>query len=294
MNMNLTYIPAGKVLVEPDTEDVSVVIQDGLSKFLLVASENAQLYVRHHNPEALHQYRVALRYSRALLKSNRNYIPSELFQFLKQCCKDLTEPTGRLRDLEVFGEHLKEYTEDLPEFFRDGARHMQSDLHWEANKYRQKILSWFLSNGFQSLLAEFSQNITNISITVPRDEYYQYQSNQIRKLHKKVSAMFSELDTLSVSQLHQLRIMVKNQRYIASFFPNLSGNIDIGSHKKIQTALGLIHDYAMQRDFAIEYIEQKQQDEKNLKAIALFTGGLISYLSFLEKEKVEQIKHHGL
>lgn len=292
MNTNQTYISAGKVSVETDSADVSVLLQDGLSKFILVASENAQLYVRHHDPEALHQYRVALRYSRALLKANRHFIPPEQLQPLKQCCKALTEPTGRLRDLEVFGEHLKEYTAALPDFFHDGARHMQSDLHWEANKYRQKILSWFLSNGFNTLLSEFTQSVGHLAISVSKDEYYHYQSAQIKKLQKKLVTLFSDLDGLSVSQLHQLRIMVKNQRYIASFYPHLSQEIDIGSYKRVQTALGLINDYAMQRDFAIEYIEQKQLDEKNLKAIALFTGALISHLNYLEQEKVRQIKNH--
>ena len=258
MQANMTYIPANKISARTDGNDASEVLRLGLNEFIDVAGQNAQLYVRHHDAEALHQYRVALRQARSLLKCNSSFIPAELSQRLKQLLKELTEPTGRLRDLEVFTDHLKEYSEVLPDIFNQGARHMQNDLHWEANKYRQKILSWFLSDGYKSIYSDLRQNIRLINMVVSEDEYSEFQVAQMTKQQKKITAKFYKLDTLSIEKLHCLRIMVKNQRYTANFYRDFAKGINIRAHKKVQDCLVLIHDYAMQKHFVIEYIEQKQ------------------------------------
>ncbi len=292
MQANITYISAGKISADKRITDITGQLQYGLSELLAVAENNARYYVRHHDPEALHQYRVALRRAKALLKANRAFVASEYLLDLKRLFRSLTEPTGRLRDLEVFSEHLKEYTVQFPELFQEGARCMQSDLHWEANKYRQKILSWFLSDGFKSLLDEAYRNISLINLTVPVNEYRHFLHSQFNKVQKKISERFHKLSALSLLQLHQLRILVKNQRYVASFYPELMPGDGSEAHKTVQTMLGQINDYAMQRDFVTEYIEQKQPDEKNLKSVALFSGALIGYLSYLEREKTQRLANY--
>ncbi|WED23119.1 CHAD domain-containing protein [Vibrio sp. JC009] len=288
----ISYICANKISANPEYQQVNQILACGLKEFLSVSDQNAKLYLEHSHPEALHQYRVALRQARSLLKASRKVLEPSLATDLNLVLKKLLEPTGELRDTEVFLQQLNQYSFELNGYLSLGKQLMTEDMKWEMVKLRNNIRSWFVSGDYlqQSDLAfRLIDRIEEIPVQEPPklliDKF-------INRQKKWLDNRLDKLSELPIEELHRFRIKVKVLRYTSSFYQPGQDKTRVKKVKKVQDHLGLIHDYSVQKTLILRYIEQKQANDKNLKYIALFAGYLLRYLTERHDYHLEQVREH--
>lgn len=287
-----SYISANGVKANQQVADCGELLQQGLREFLTIAEKNAGLYLEHHHPEALHQYRVALRQARVLVKANKKgLLSAESARILNASLKALVEPSGDLRDTEVFIDQLQAYNYVLTGLLDEGQQRVMDDLLWQAYKGRNQVLSWFAGDEFRRRLTFLIEFLDQIEFE-QQDDSMQCVYDFVARQNRWIESKIHRLHELPVDELHELRIRVKNLRYTSHFYKQAKASKEIKKNKKLQDYLGLLHDYAVQRELMLAYIEQKQSDDRYLKPVALFVGYFLRHVSELEQNELEKIRHY--
>jgi CHAD domain-containing protein len=287
-----SYISANGVKANHEITHCGDILQQGLREFLTIAEKNAGLYLEHRKPEALHQYRVALRQARVLVKANKNGVLSaESARTLNASFKALVEPTGDLRDTEVFIDQLQDYNYVLSGLLDEGQQRVMDDLLWQAYKGRNQVMSWFAGSEFRCRFSFLYELLGRLEFE-RQDDGMQCVHDFVTRQNSWIESRIHRLQELPVDELHELRIRVKNLRYTSNFYKQAKASREIKKNKKLQDYLGLLHDYAVQRELMLSYIGQKQADDRYLKPVALFVGYFLRHISQLELQEIEQIRRY--
>lgn len=293
------YIQANRVCAKPNLGSELHILIQGLSDFLDVAEKNAGLYLRYQAPEALHQYRVALRQARALSKANKKgVLGPENYRLVNQALRGLVAPTGGLRDSEVLIERLEQSPPGEEALLVTGWKQVLADMRWEAEKQRKHLLTWFKSEIFTQhmstitrLLAQWAE--AELDDTIPDDDTIAISNgvaDYITKQQNWLADRLNRLDKMPPASLHALRIRVKNLRYTLHFYQrDPDSETELHKNKKLQHHLGLLHDYEVQRELMLSYIAQKQLDDRNIKPAAMFVGCFLCHAKRLSAEQLEQV-----
>ena len=235
--------------------------------------------------EFLHQFRVAIRWSRALLSTFKKHLPEVELETSSTILRHWGKRTNALRDLDVLLLDRAHYTSLLPEAigpalkpFFDGLTQRRKDVH-------RALVQDLQSPGFESDMHNLSGQYRRMGqhFTAGFDSHSelldQVQARLTNRYRKMMKLLKTCLDGAHESQLHRLRIQAKKLRYVLATFQTLFDEKPfrkgIRALKKVQKILGNRHDLEWQRGTMLNASTPSQNPDLTMDsrlAIAMLAG----------------------
>jgi triphosphatase len=226
--------------------------------------------------EAVHQMRVATRRLRSTLRIFRPYYCARLIKPLRAALKQTAALLGSVRDLDVYREHLIEYTKAQPSAKRRELRLIDAQLGERHAELREQLLDHLHSaayNAFLSDFAAFVQTPLAAARELPDDQptprrICEIAPRLIYEQYGVVRAYALHLPTASLERLHALRIEVKRLRYLIEAFGELLGaqaEIAIEACKTLQDFLGELQDAKVAAHLSATYLPDLRRGKRALE-----------------------------
>jgi CHAD domain-containing protein len=245
--------------------------------------------------EFLHDYRVAVRRTRSILKQLKGvFEPRERGRYL-DAFRDIGKLTGPLRDCDVYLLKKSQYISYLPPSLQDSLRDFFDEMSSDRSKYQKKLSKYLVSEEYKSFLMGWDRFIS-CPETADQDKVPQASLStisvalkSIKKAWKKVirNGRHVGIETSDI-ELHALRINCKKLRYLLEFFSSLFPHSIIhpviGHLKVLQDNLGNFIDYSFQLGYLQTYLDSVSVCRKNKLGPAAI-GGLMAIL-YQQQEKV--------
>lgn len=197
------------------------------------------------DPEFLHQFRVALRRLKALLKAFRPILPPEFSQRWGDTFSRLAEISGRTRDLDVLRETFLQplLCSEAESAIEPLMRH--SLQAWEHTRQTARAALQDLPHGVY--LLTFSKELHGLDKLGHSDSIAKFARQRLKKLHAKALRRFQAVSgNPTPEMIHRLRIACKNLRYSCEYFAPLFDAESMADFRRkisaLQDDLGFIHD----------------------------------------------------
>jgi CHAD domain-containing protein len=250
--------------------------------------------------EFLHDYRVALRRSRSILRQLKGvFDPQETAWFLTGL-RDLGKQTNQLRDGDVYLLHRDCYAELLPPFLRPSLDEFFGDIA-TARKLQQKLFCSYLSSPvYTEFMEAWEKFIGREELPDPEKAprsalpTREVAESSVRKAWKKVIVHGRRIGREATdAELHQLRIDCKKLRYLLEFFsslfPEKTAARVVRQLKELQDNLGEFVDLSVQLDFLKQRLESRQAVSGSDSQTAAI-GGLVAVL--YQKQEESRLQFH--
>jgi len=236
--------------------------------------------------EFLHDFRVAVRRTRAALGQIKAVFPAKTTRRYAQAFAELGRVTGEARDLDVYLLDFERHREELPEALRDGLEPLRALLLERAAIAHARLNEHLTSPGYRGMVRSWERFLRRGPPTHPTAPQAALPirglaDRRIWKLYRRVVAAGLAIEPASpADRLHELRKTAKKLRYLLEFFRELytPERIDplIGALKSLQEHLGAYQDAQAQigplRDFA-----------EALRAAGAPTGTLLALGALLDR-----------
>lgn len=222
-----------------------LIVQECVRHFRL----NEALIIAERDPGALHQARVAMRRLRTSFSLFRPAIRRGSLEPLRKELRDLIDPFGTARNLDVFLDH---HADELGWRDRRRLRSARKDSYdqviamLESSRSRDTILDlveWTVSSGWRKDAASLPIG--------------SFAADRLDASWKKVKRRGARLGDLEERQLHRLRINIKKLRYAVEFFGPLYAKKQVrqftSSLEAMQDCLGLIHDNMVSQQIVADF-----------------------------------------
>ena len=161
------------------------------------------------DPESLHDMRVAVRRSRALLRAGKGLVAGDVDALAAEL-RWLGEALGEVRDLDVLRDRLHAETAALAPPDRTAANHMLRALDRERTREQRGLLKTLSGERYFALLDRFDEALAALQPSGADVSLEALAARQLRKLAKAVHAL--EADPPDAA-LHELRKLGKRTRY---------------------------------------------------------------------------------
>jgi len=228
------------------------------------------------DPELLHDFRVAVRRTRAVLGQVRGVFPAADVARFKKGFAWLGGATGPTRDLDVYLLKLPDYRAGLPRriqphldplgtFLQEHQRIEQAKLArlLRTKRYRTLLRDWeaFLKREPREEEQEEAPGTENA-----RRPIRQVASERIWKAWQRVRRRGAKITSESeAAELHRLRIACKKLRYLLEVFRSLAPadqlQPPIQALKKLQDNLGDFNDYEVQQKRVAAFADQMVNED---------------------------------
>ncbi len=212
------------VRMSPD-ERGDVVVARVLRRQLLIMDLNLAGTIANTDTEFLHDYRVAVRRSRSVLKEMPGVFSPDDLEYVRTELRWLQEVTGPTRDLDVWMLEFDELTEVLPAETREhleplklviGRRHEQAraEMDRQLESTRANELHDWWAGLLEVLVLEDESDRPDANTPIT-----ELASARIRKVHRRMVKMGRAIgpDT-DPHDYHQLRKRGKELRYLLELF----------------------------------------------------------------------------
>lgn len=245
--------------------------------------------------EFLHDYRVAIRRTRAGLNQIRGVLPPSWELRFKQEFANLGKMCNHLRDLDVYLLEEKNYRSLLPASLKEGLNPLFSHLLRERNREQKKVSNALqdpasdqIIHTWQSLLQNpvFNEEQPNAHRPVLElaNELILIRYEKVLKFGEKIKPDSPD------EKLHRLRLQCKKLRYLLEFFASLYSdekiNFLIKQLKQLQDNLGTFNDLFVQQNQLQASLDKLNKSNKNSLEEAAAIGGLLAVL-FLKQQQVK-------
>lgn len=250
--------------------------------------------------EFLHDFRVAVRRSRSILRLLNGAFDPERTAWALGGLRELGKRTNDLRDSDVYLLRRDEYTSLLSPSLRPALDPFFSDLEAEKRLHHRQFCRYLAGREYPGFMASLKEFIAEERL--PDEESAplaarptgEVASRAIRKALKKVLAHGRRTGSeTSDAELHELRIDCKKLRYLLEFFASLfppKATAQVLRHMKaLQDNLGTFVDMSVQMEFLQSRLDALPADRGGI-AEAAAIGGLLTTL-YREREKVREHFH---
>jgi CHAD domain-containing protein len=163
-------------------------------------------------PEAVHKYRVAVRRTRALLRSTRGMVDRVWADQLRAELDWLSRSLGSVRDLDVLLFTLRADAEALDADDRAAARRLLSQLSGERERARGELEQVLASGRYLTLLARLEEAAQEPRWAGTEQPVEELAAKEFQRLETAVRALGKRP---SDERLHKTRIRAKRARYAA-------------------------------------------------------------------------------
>jgi len=264
-----------------------VLLAAALSGFLLAMRENLPGLLDDVDTEFLHDFRVAVRRTRATLKLGRPALPEVMRSRWEPAFKSLGDLTTPVRDLDVYLLDLPTMTHWLvtadPEDLDPLATHLRS----RRTVARRPLVASLRSARFRRLVREWGAELAGL-VDMPQDgdrEHLsagQWADASISQAYRRVARGGAAIRADSpAADLHELRKRCKELRYAlevcAPVLPEGPRKHVIADLKGLQDVLGRFQDGEVQRHALRGFAEEMMTDGTSAGAV-LAMGELIGHL----------------
>ncbi len=237
--------------------------------------------------EFLHDFRIAVRCTRAGLNQMKHILPAPVISQYGAFFAWLGHITGPTRDLDVYLLNYQHYESIIPDSLRNDITPLYSLLKYKQSEsqrilakklqgtdYRKQLSAWeqFLNDPLQKKF-----NDRNADLTVKR-----FADNRIWKMYRRLINEGNMITgTTPAEALHDLRKTCKKLRYLMEFFQSLYPQNEIRNLLKalkgFQSVLGDFQDYEVQ-EIKLKAFSEEMMNAKVDHNTLLAMGVLIQYL----------------
>jgi triphosphatase len=253
--------------------------------------------------EAVHQMRVAVRRLRSLLAAVRAMLPAEQYQRLKDELKWLAGSLGPARDWDVFAAELlapvrsvlpaDPELENLVEAAtqRRQAAYEAARMAIESRRYSEimlKTVRWFETCGWRDQrVSEHSAPLfSSIAEIAPP---------LIERRWRRAMKQSKHFAGLSLDERHQVRIALKNLRYMSEFLESLFDPASVKALmrrlKRLQEDLGHLNDVRTAQRLCRELARSAEHDVNDVSlAAGVVIGWHLCGLTDLEAKLCEDVR----
>ncbi|PJF36927.1 MAG: hypothetical protein CUN49_02870 [Candidatus Thermofonsia Clade 1 bacterium] len=226
--------------------------------------------------EAVHQMRVATRRLRSTLRIFRSYYRQSVLRPWRAVLKRTAELLGKVRDLDVYREHMARYAKAQPSASRRDLRLINAQLGERHAALRAQLCDYLNSAEYNAFLSEFAAFLQTPFAAARRQAEAQPVPRRIceiapRLIYKQygvVRAYAPYLETASLERLHALRIEVKRLRYLIEAFGELLGaqaEMVIDACKALQDFLGELQDAKVAAQLSELYLPNLRRGKRALE-----------------------------
>ncbi len=219
------------------------------------------------DPEALHDYRVALRRLRSCLRAYRRQVRSSLSRETRRRLRRLARGTNRSRDLEVHLAWLADQHAAADDGTRPGITWMLERLSAakgeadETMMERDARLFPKVEVRLRSRLTRFRARI-DLSADPGRRSMAAATARQIRRTSRRLEERLARIRGYSDSEaIHRARISAKHLRYLLEPFATVlpDGETAVERLKALQDNFGDVHDaQVFKRELAVAVPEARR------------------------------------
>lgn len=235
------------------------------------------------DPEFLHDFRVAVRRTRALLKASRDRWPRELHDRFRAEFRWLAQQTSTARDLDVYLLDFEDFRRRLPEADRPALGPVRTWLEHAQARSHADLSDALASERLDGLLNDFQALLSSRAFTDDSegtDTTLEFALAAVDRAHRRLMRDGNRIDASSPDQaLHDLRKRAKELRYLLDGFrdllPRRAVRAQIKALKKLQDNLGLHQDRVVQGE-TLRRIAHDLEDAPASTLVAL--GYLIEQL----------------
>jgi CHAD domain-containing protein/transposase-like protein len=224
--------------------------------------------------EALHDMRVATRRMRAAFRVFGSGFKRKTIKPLLAGLRTTGRVLGRVRDLDVFMEKLRQYQQSLPQSEQAGLQPLLKVWSGQRKQARREMMVYLDSKKYVQFKHDFLKFVTTPGLgakAITADSPAPYQLRHVApgliyERYEAVHAFEVVLPNASLDTLHQLRITYKSLRYTLEFLAEILGNksrMVIGEVKTLQDHLGELNDARVAselvQDFLADWDERQQR-----------------------------------
>ena len=260
------------------------------SHLLKAIKDNEQGTIADTDSEFLHDFRVAVRRTRAGLSQLKGVLPDKISAYYAEFFSWLGQITGPTRDLDVYLLNFAHYKSSLPASIRDDLNPLHEFLLAKQQKAQKELAKKLRSAKYLSTIYEWEQYLKaqaplksvepNAKLTIK-----QLADRRLWKNYKRVLQEGDAITEQSPSEaLHELRKSCKKLRYLMEFFQSLYPENQIKHFiknlKGLQEVLGNFQDYAVQENTLKLFGEEMLNNNVHANTL-LAMGVLIQNLDIL-------------
>jgi len=250
--------------------------------------------------EFLHDYRVAIRRTRSILKQLKGVYDQRETAFYLNAFKELGKKTNQLRDSDVYLLQQETYYNFLPAFLQLSLKPFFNDIAASRKKLHKQFCSYLASSDYQLFLHKWHKFVYRDSLPDSLQAPNASLSTRvvakgsIKKAWKKVIRHGRHISSETTdAELHALRIDCKKLRYLLEFFSSIFPHNSIipviRKLKELQDNLGDFVDCSVQLQFLCDRLNAMPPGEKECFCAASM-GGLMATL-FQVQEKARRKFH---
>ncbi len=240
------------ISLNPETRaDIAVKII--YSQLLNTIKANEQGTIADIDSEFLHDFRVAVRRTRAALSQLKQALPAKVTVHYAEFFAWLGNITSETRDLDVYLLNFDGYKNSLSVEMRENLNPLHEFLLKKQQQAQKELAKKLCSAKYLSRLSEWALYLKEPEIDTGTQLIIKQLADQrLRKIFKRVLREGSAITEQSPCEdLHELRKSCKKLRYLLEFFQSLYDKnkmmILLKSLKKLQEILGEHQDCAVQK-----------------------------------------------
>ena len=263
------------------------------SHLLKAVKDNEQGVMADTDSEFLHDYRVAVRRTRAGLGQLKNLLPEAIGASYAGFFSWLGQITGPTRDLDVYLLNFAGYKNSLPESLRDDLNPLYDFLLDKQQKAHKELAGKLRTAKYRTTLSEWEQYLKAQAPIKPVEPNAKLTIKQLadRRLWKNYKRVLQEGEAIDEQSppeaLHDLRKSCKKLRYLLEFFQSLYHEQQIKHFiknlKGLQEVLGNFQDYAVQEQALKQFSEEMLSNNIHANTL-LAMGVLIQNLDMLRSQ----------
>jgi CHAD domain-containing protein len=244
---------------------------DGAAKVILrfllrVIQVNAALIEKDVDTEFIHDFRVAVRRTRAALGQIRSVFPAEATERFKKDFAFVGQLTNELRDLDVCLLKEEAYKAKVAPVLRKDIEPLFGHLQKKRSEAFQKVIRELKSERVATILKDWETFLTAPPQDSPAAPNAQAPAIALarKRIIKKYKSVVKTGNSISENtedrMLHVLRIHCKKLRYLMEFFASLFPaeimNTLIDQLKRLQDNLGDFNDLRVQEEYLLNVAKQ--------------------------------------
>jgi CHAD domain-containing protein len=248
--------------------------------------------------EFLHDFRVAVRRTRAALAAAKGVFPAARLARFKREFKWLGTVTGPRRDMDVHVARCPTYEASLPEASGERLKPLRAHLERRQEAVQKPLVRALDSKRYQRLLADweaFLESPPPERTSLPRAArpVGEVARRLIARTHRRlVEHGLAIREHTPAEALHEVRLDGKKLRYLLDFFRSLYPAKEIRTHvralKRLQDNLGDFNDLEVQQGALEEAAQQLVARDEAPHETLVALGRLVQSLAERQQRERER------
>jgi CHAD domain-containing protein len=292
---------SSKIRLDLDADaPVHASVRQLLQSTFSVMRANEEGIKKQIDSEFLHDYRVAIRRTRSILKQLKGIFDPEETAYYLNLFREIGKQTNELRDQDVYLLRQTTYFRYLPPFLQPSLQPFFNDIAASRKRRHKTFCRYLASSEYRSFLEEWDAFANRQSAPDPERSPNAERSTRnvalqtIKKAWKKTVRHGRQVSHETTDrELHALRIDCKKLRYLLEFFSSIFPHKTVApvirQLKELQENLGDFVDFSVQLHFLRERLTALPPGKEEL-LLAASTGALIATL-FHKQEEVRSKFH---